>query len=148
MKKIILVIGSNSLSGSHFVNLLLKKNFKVIGISRSKEPIKCYLPYKDNEKFYNFKFYRKDLNKNLTEIIKIISKNKIKYIVNFASQGMVAESWENPKDWYLTNTLSQINFFQELKKKNIKKYLHISTPEVYGSSKKKIYETKEYIKKY
>lgn len=141
MKKKILVLGSNSFSGSHFVNLLLQKNFKVIGISRSKEPIKCYLPYKDSKKLYNFKFYRKDINKNLAEIIQIISKNKIKYIANFASQGMVAESWENPRDWYLTNTLSQISFFQELSKINIKKYLHISTPEIYGSSKKKIYET-------
>ena len=53
MKKIILIIGSNSFSGSHFVNLLLKKNFKVIGISRSKEPLKCYLPYEDNKKISN-----------------------------------------------------------------------------------------------
>jgi hypothetical protein len=66
---------------SNSSHLLLQKNFKVIGISRSKEPIKCYLPYKDSKKLYNFKFYRKDINKNLAEIIKIISKNKIKHLV-------------------------------------------------------------------
>ena len=42
---IFLVIGSNSFSGSNFVNYLLKNNFKVIGVSRSKDLNANFLPY-------------------------------------------------------------------------------------------------------
>ena len=44
-----LVIGSNSFSGSNFINYILsKKNIKIIGTSRSKIN-KVYLPYKNNK---------------------------------------------------------------------------------------------------
>ena len=47
---------------------------------------------------------------------------------------MVEESWYNPYDWYLTNTLNQIKFLEEIKFMGfIKKYIHFSTPEVYGN---------------
>lgn len=138
-----LVIGSNSFSGSHFVDLLLKKNIKVFGVSRSKEAHKVFLKYKQNKNLKKFNFtqininYKKDLNK----LCKILKKNNIKFIVNFASQGMVAESWKTPEDWYLTNTLSHINLIREIMNKTkIKKFLHISTPEVYGDNLKYLYE--------
>ena len=48
---------------------------------------------------------------------------------------MVAESWLNPSHWYRTNLLSQVEFHNELRKLSfIKKYIHISTPEVYGNN--------------
>tara|TARA_Y100000389_G_scaffold198140_1_gene234095 strand:+ start:1075 stop:2106 length:1032 start_codon:yes stop_codon:yes gene_type:complete len=144
-KKKFLVIGSNSFSGSHFVNFCLKKNDKVIGISRSKEPSNVFLPYKSSLKIKNFKFIRIDLNKDVEKIISIIKKFKITYVVNFASQSMVGESWENPLDWYNTNVVGSINFLNKLAKiKSIKKYVHISTPEVYGSTKINLRENKNY----
>ena len=133
----ILIIGSNSFAGSSFVNFLLKNKHKVIGVSRSKELNNIYLPYKEN-KFYKtkFKFLKGDLNinKDLDKIIDIVKKYKIKYIVNFAAQGMVAESWINPEDWYRTNILSNSKLIKELSKIKIKKYLNFSTPEVYGNT--------------
>ena len=46
MNSFVLVIGSNSFAGSNFVNFLLSKDYKVIGLSRSQENIKsvpiCY----------------------------------------------------------------------------------------------------------
>jgi dTDP-glucose 4,6-dehydratase len=132
----VIVIGSNSFSGSHFVDLLLKKNFKVFGVSRSKEYNSVFLPYKNNKNINFFKFYKKNLTNNNDQkfIINLIIKNKISYVVNFASQGMVSESFLNPHDWYRTNTLSQIDFFEQLKKINLKRYVHITTPEVYGEN--------------
>ena len=41
-----LVIGSNSFSGSNFINFLLDKKIKVFGISRSNEIDSVFLPYK------------------------------------------------------------------------------------------------------
>ena len=95
MKKI-LVIGSNSFSGSHFVDYVLKKKYKVFGLSRSKEPSSEFLPYKNNKNIKNFIFFYKfNLNspKENLKISKLIKKNKIQNIVNFASQGMVEESF-------------------------------------------------------
>ena len=45
-KKSFLVIGSNSFSGSHFVNELLINDFNVCGVSRSQQPNDVFLPYK------------------------------------------------------------------------------------------------------
>ena len=137
------VLGSNSFSGSHFVEKIIEEGHQVFGISRSKEPNKIFLPYYWNnikrsdkggkEKLFNF--IQLDINQNLNQIIELIDQVEPEYIVNFASQGMVAESWLNPKHWYKTNLLSQVEFHDALKnKKFLKKYIHISTPEVYGDT--------------
>ena len=115
MNKKCLIIGSNSFSGSCFVDFLLKNNFEVFGISRSKEINNVFLPYFKSENFKNFKFLQLDLNNDLNEIIKLITINKIPYIVNFAAQSMVAESWENPEHWFNTNVVSTINLHNKLK---------------------------------
>ena len=64
MSKKVLVIGSNSFSGSHFVNNLLSKGFTVHGTSRSKEPNKVYLPYKGNENSEKFNYFKCDREGN------------------------------------------------------------------------------------
>ena len=146
MKKFF-VIGSNSFSGSHFVNLLIEKNISVMGISRSSEPREFFLPYHLNPKKKTcFKFFKLDLNKNGIEIVKLIRKYKPSYIVNFASQSMVGQSWENPSDWYNTNVISSIKLIENIKNlKFIKKYTHISTPEVYGATNLNVTESENYF---
>ncbi len=140
MKKFI-VLGSNSFSGSSFINFLLNKKCKVIGVSRSKEYKNFYLPYKNSSYLKNYKFYKIDINKNLEKLNLIVKSFKPNYIVNYIAQGMVAESWINPEDWYNTNILAQINLYKKLSKfKFIKKFIHVTTPEVYGSTKLKIKE--------
>ena len=103
-------------------------------MSRNKELDKEHLRYKENKniKYYKFNVINLNLRKDINKLIQIIKKNKINYIVNFAAQGMVAESWINPEDWYLTNVVSNSILVKELSKLKIKKYLNFSTPEVYG----------------
>ena len=145
-KEKFLVIGSNSFSGSHFVNHLLNLKYNVIGASRSIEPNKVFLPYKNSKYIKNFKFIKFDINKNVSFIKKLIIKKKITHIVNFSAQSMVGQSWENPTHWYNTNVLGTINFLNQIKKlKNIVKYVHVSTPEVYGSTKKNLKESRSYF---
>jgi len=56
------------------------------------------------------------------------------YVVNFASQSMVAQSWEHPDHWFQTNTVASIQLHDQLRQCSfLKKYVHVSTPEVYGS---------------
>ena len=59
---------------------------------------------------------------------------------------MVGQSWENPTHWYNTNVLGTINFLNQIKNlKNIDKYVHVSTPEVYGSTQKNLKESRSYF---
>ena len=85
MKKI-LIIGSNSFSGSNFINYCLNNNYQVVGISRSNEINKIFLSYKLNKNIQNFTFFKCDINKDIEKLGKIIFKNKPNYIVNFAAK--------------------------------------------------------------
>lgn len=130
-----LVIGSNSFSGAQFIKYLLNNGNNVIGVSRSNEINDVYLPYKWGNKKENFKFYSIDINNQLAELVEILNDFKPEYIVNFAAQGMVAQSWETPQDWYQTNVVGQVKLHDQLRKlKFIKKYVHVTTPEAYGST--------------
>ena len=141
MRKKFLIIGSNSFSGSSFINFLLKKKNKVIGVSRSHEYKKVYLPYKDSINLSLFKFYKININSDLKKLKLIIKRFRPNYVVKYVAQGMVSESWLNPEDWYQTNIVAQVRLYKELFKfKFIKKFVHVSTPEVYGSTSGKIKE--------
>jgi len=142
VKKKFLVLGSNSFSGSNFINFILKKNCKVVGVSRSKEYRKIYLPYKNSQNLNNFKFFKININNNLKKLKSVVRDFRPNYVINYIAQGMVAESWIDPEDWYNTNVISQVRLYKELSKfKFIKKFVHVSTPEVYGSSRSKIRES-------
>jgi dTDP-glucose 4,6-dehydratase len=145
MNSTVLVIGSNSFSASNFINHLLNVGYTVIGISRSDELHSVFLPYQYNKNNTNFRFFQYDINHHLDEIITLIKREKISYIVNFAAQSMVGQSWDKPEHWYITNTVSTIKFHNELKNLDfLDKYLHISTPEVYGTCEGLIQEHTNY----
>ena len=139
----ILVIGSNSFSGSHFVAEALRSGHSVLGVSRSPEPDGVFLPYRWPDKATdqplanadNFAFQAIDLNTQLPELLELIDRVQPSVVVNFAAQGMVAESWLNPTHWYQTNVVSQVALHDALRQKPfLKKYVHVTTPEVYGST--------------
>lgn len=139
----VLVIGSNSFTGLHFVKFILSKGIKTFGISRSKLPNNKKLPFNANNN--KFKFIKLDINKDLKKIVKLIKIIKPSHIVNFASQSMVGESWSSPQDWFFTNSYSTCKFYNELTNlKNKFRLVHITTPEVYGSVTGKIAENREF----
>lgn len=129
----VVVIGSNSFSGASFVDFLLDQGVRVLGTSRSAEPDASLLPYKWRE-HGNFQFHQLDLNKHLSEIVSLLNDARPEYVVNFAAQSMVGESWQNPADWFMTNAVSTVKLHDELRRLSfLKRYVHVSTPEVYGS---------------
>ncbi len=139
----VLVLGSNSFSGSHFVAEALRSGHNVWGVSRSVEPNEVFLPYRWSHSSSglplanseNFVFKAIDLNEQLPELLTLIDSVQPQIVVNFVAQGMVAESWLNPTHWYRTNVLSQVALHDQLRQKSfLEKYVHVTTPEVYGSS--------------
>ena len=139
-----IVIGSNSFSGQDFVRHALEHcGDEVIGISRSEQKDQYNLSYDKNHP--NFEFLQLDLNKDTQKIVDTAKQFEPDYIVNFAAQSIVEPSWDSPEDWYETNVTSLAKLIPELCKiESIKKYLHTSTPEVYGSCEARLEESSIY----
>ncbi|OSQ50085.1 GDP-mannose 4,6-dehydratase [Thalassospira alkalitolerans] len=134
-EKKVLVIGSNSFSGACFSSYALKQGAHVIGMSRSDEPNRVFLPYRWMGKDERFKFYPYDINHHQDEIMKVVNRDKPSLIVNFAAQSMVGQSWERPEDWFRTNAVSTVMLHNKLRWCDfIDRYVHVTTPEVYGST--------------
>ena len=134
MKKI-LILGSNSFSGSHLSNFLISKKFKVYGISQSKLYPKRFNVFSNSNLNKYLNFYKLDINKDFKKIEKLILKIKPKIIIDFLGQGMVAESWIYPELTFNSNLIGKIRLYEMLRKsKFLKKYIKISTPEVFGSA--------------
>ena len=78
----VLVIGSNSFSGSHFVTEALAAGHQVWGVSRSAEPNPVFLPYRwpqpDGGEALateqNFSFQAIDLNSQLNALLELIDR--------------------------------------------------------------------------
>jgi dTDP-glucose 4,6-dehydratase len=130
-----LVIGSNSFSGASFVDFLLRDGATVIGTSRSAEAHRAFLPYRWSGRDSAFRFEQCDLNHDLDKLMSIVSAEKPQYVVNFAAQSMVGESWKNPDHWFMTNVVSAVRLHDRLRQCDfLRKYVHVTTPEVYGST--------------
>lgn len=130
------VVGANSFSGSHFVRRLLIEGHQVWGLSRSPEPTPEFLPRTwDAAAPGDYTFIQLDINGDEEALRHLFRDLSPEFVVNFAAQGMVAESWIRPWDWFATNTsgLSKLlNALLELP--SLQKYVHVTTPEVYGST--------------
>jgi dTDP-glucose 4,6-dehydratase len=133
MKRNILIIGSNSFSGSNLTSKLLIEGHRVLGISRQNEVQAPYKPYSLNK---NFEFYKLDLNNNMDDIVKLCLAREIDTIFNFSAQSMVGESWIYPDHWYETNIVALSKLINGLvkQKSRLLKFVQFTTPEVYGST--------------
>lgn len=141
----ICVIGSNSFSGSNFVDHCLSEGHEILGVSRSEPSQPAFLPFHLNPNKGLFRFNRVDLNTDLAELGKLLEKFQPTLVVNFAAQSMVGQSWEVPEDWYTTNVVSLSKLANLLTGVNsMKRYVHVTTPEVYGSTPKWIREGAEF----
>lgn len=140
----VLVLGSNSFSGASFVSYLLEQGCDVTAVSRSPEPVDALLPYKWR-KDSDVHFQQLDLNHDLSKIMDVVREVEPSYVVNFAAQSMVAESWRNPEHWFQTNVVANVALHDRLREcRFLEKYVHVSTPEVYGSCQGSVREDAPY----
>lgn len=138
MSERILVIGSNSFSGASFVAHALEAGATVWGVSRSQEPHAAFLPYRWGATAAlateRFRFHQLDLNQDTDRIADATAEFRPEFVVNFAAQSMVAESWLHPEHWYQTNVMANVRLHERLRQMEfLRRYVHVSTPEVYGS---------------
>lgn len=132
----ILVTGAAGFIGFHTTKVLIKKNYRVIGIDNlnnyysqklKKERIKIL----GNK---NFKFYKIDV-RNYKKIYYIFKKFKIKYVIHLAAQAGVRYSLKNPRSYLDNNINGTFNILECCKIFKIKNLLLASSSSVYGLNK-------------
>lgn len=128
----IAIIGSHSFSGNAYASNVLKRE-PCLTVSRSRElpsqfEARSIESYSDEQLIWN-------LNEDSNEVINSIQKMGITTIINFAAQSMVGQSWLTPEEWYEANVASLSKFVNRLRKETeITRFIHFTTPEVYGST--------------
>jgi dTDP-glucose 4,6-dehydratase len=134
MSKVV-VLGSNSFSGQDFIDLLLDDpNLRVIGVSRSPEKSSTFLRYEDRADLSHYRFKQIDMNRDMDELLALLDREEPEYIVNFAAQSEVGPSWKHPEHWFQTNTVALARLVNHLRSRTyLRRYLHISSPEAYGT---------------
>ncbi|UUD44571.1 dTDP-glucose 4,6-dehydratase [Bacillus pumilus] len=150
--KTYLVTGGAGFIGSNFIAYMLDKykDIKIINLDK--------LTYAGNlenlvryEHFENYQFIKGDI-KDSELLSEVFENNEIDYVVNFAAESHVDRSIENPKVFVETNVLGTLNLLNTAKEfwqkdddsyKEGKKFIQISTDEVYGSLSKEGYFTEE-----
>ena len=134
MYKNVIVTGGLGFIGSNLIELLLKKNFKVINLDKVSYASSFYNT-RDYENKKNYKFIKCNIN-NTKKINRILSKYKPIGVFNTAAETHVDRSIDSPKKFIQSNILGVFNLlecFKKFSKKNKKsKFIHISTDEVYG----------------
>lgn len=132
MLKNILVTGGAGFIGSNFLHFMVNKypDYRFINLD-----LLTYAGNLENliaiERRSNYKFVQGDItDQNLVD--KLV-KEKIDCIVNFAAETHVDRSIHDPQKFMQTNVLGTQILLEAAKKHQVKKYIQISTDEVYGS---------------
>lgn len=130
-----LILGSNSFSGATFCDHLASLGHDVLATSRSDEPHEALLPYRWQAGPGAVRFQRIDINHDLDRLGDLLRTERPTHVVNFAAQSMVGESWANPDHWMMTNVVATVRLHEQLRRYDgLVRYVHVTTPEVYGST--------------
>jgi len=139
--KTYLVTGGAGFIGSNFIEYMFNKykNIEIINLDKL-----TYAGNLENLKVVecnpNYKFVQADIcDKEALE--QIFKENDVDYVVNFAAESHVDRSIKEPEIFVKTNILGTVNLLNVTKNawetengfKEGKKYLQVSTDEVYGS---------------
>jgi len=129
----ILVTGGSGFIGSHFIEEFLKRSdiTKLYNLDANTYVANKTLPFDKDSRyqkltidiaaanFVSYKNYFESLN--------------LDYVVHFAAESHVDNSISGPKKFIDTNIIGTFNLLESFKQINIKKFIHISTDEVFGS---------------
>jgi dTDP-glucose 4,6-dehydratase len=139
----LLVTGGAGFIGSNFVRYMLEKyptykvvNYDLLTYAGNLENLK------DVENHPNYTFVKGDIN-NRELVDYLVKTHEIDVIVNFAAESHVDRSITDPDIFVKTNVLGTQALLDVAKANNIKKYVQISTDEVYGTLGETGYFTEE-----
>lgn len=138
----ILVTGGAGFIGSNFVNFMVRKypTYEIVNVDA--------LTYagnlenlKESEGKPNYKFVKADITD--VEAMDTLIGDGVEAVINFAAESHVDRSITNPGIFVTTNIQGTQVLLDAAKKHNIKKYVQVSTDEVYGSLGEEGYFTEQ-----
>lgn len=127
----VLVTGGSGFIGSHFIEAALRRPFikSLVNIDKWTYAANKELPFDRDLRYSLFK-----LDINDAEIDDIILSREISHVVHFAAESHVDNSIKDPSVFIRTNINGTYNLLDICKRhKKIKKFIHVSTDEVFGS---------------
>ena len=129
----ILILGANSFSGACLIESILnkKKNYEIISVY-NKNKKSFFLPFNKKQLLYKIRI---NLLHDINKLIKVIHQEKPTIIVDFASNCNVSQSWIGTEEIIKINFLNKIKLIKNISNlRFLKKYIYISTPEIFGSN--------------
>ncbi|MED1266874.1 dTDP-glucose 4,6-dehydratase [Bacillus mycoides] len=139
----LLVTGGAGFIGSNFVRYMVKKypeynivNLDALTYAGNLENLK------DIEGLSNYKFVKGDIA-DRQFINQLFKEEKFDYVLNFAAESHVDRSITNPDIFIQTNIQGTQVLLDAAKNAEVKKYLQVSTDEVYGTLGETGYFTEE-----
>ena len=134
----ILITGVAGFIGYKFAELMLKKNYKVVGIDNLNSYYSVKLKknrLKEIQKYKNFSFFKINLeDKNKVE--RVFKTNKFKYIFHFAAQAGVRFAIISPRDYLNSNLIGFFNVLEFARKFKVDRLFISSSSSVYGNIKR------------
>ena len=132
MKKSILITGSTGFIGQNLTKLLLSLNYKVLVLIRKESKNKLFVKktQKNNKNFHPIYF------NNINILPKKISKLKINYVINLATKWIDKHNYKDLIDLINSNILFNTAVLDVVPKKNLKKFINVSTYALFKTSKK------------
>ena len=129
-KKIAVVTGGAGFIGSHMVDLLLKKNFRVNVIDNLSGGRLENLKHHLNNRNFNFE---------KLDICKLKSNHKFfklcDYVFHFAGKGDIVPSIDRPIEYLDANIMGTAKVLEASKKGSIKKFVYSASSSCYGIAK-------------
>lgn len=134
----ILITGGAGFIGSHFIRHILKKYRSYFLINLDKLTYAANLNNLNDVKGNpRYRFIKGDIcNKRLVD--KIVKDCQV--VVNFAASTHVDRSITSPNEFIKTNIIGAYILLEAAKKYRIKRFIQISTDEVYGSSPRRFFK--------
>ena len=136
--KLLFVTGGAGFIGSNFINYFCEKypdvkiiNFDALYYCANKDNVKKEIQQSDNYHFIEGNLQSFDLLRYIFQI------NEVTHILHFAAQSHVDNSFRDSIQYTKDNTMGTHNLLEvaRLYCPTLKKFIHVSTDEVYGESK-------------
>ena len=129
----IIVTGGCGFIGSHFIEEILKLNNieKVYNIDCETYAANKNLNFENDSRYQKLSI---DISASyFIDQKKYLESLGIDYVIHFAAESHVDNSIKGPQKFIYTNIIGTFNLIEIFKNINIKKFIHVSTDEVFGS---------------
>jgi nucleoside-diphosphate-sugar epimerase len=129
------VIGGAGFLGSHLVDYLVEeRGCNVLVLDNLITGIPSYVNPKAKFEWF-------DIRGDENELAKILKKNNIKYMFNYAAEPYIPECFERPMHFFDINATSVLRVLNACQDAGVEAILQVSSAEIYGNMTGKIKES-------